>query len=73
MKHLDLIAVMICAIVFASCESTDTAGRGTQEAKRLAAVQRERQRQAQTDEAQQNLWSAQENILNQDGNPARRY
>ncbi len=72
MKHLDLIAVMICVIFFASCESTDTAGRGTQEAKRLAAVQQQRQRQAQTDEAQQNLWSAQANILNQDGNPGRR-
>jgi len=73
MKHLELIAVMICATAFASCESTDTAGRGTQESKRLAAVQQQRQRQAQTDEAQQNLWSAQANILNQDGNPARRY
>ena len=73
MKHLELIAVMICATSFASCESTDTAGRETQESKRLAAVQQERQRQAQTDEAQQNLWSAQANILNQDGNPARRY
>jgi len=73
MKHLQIIGLMACVAFFVGCESTQTAGRGTQEAKRLAAVQQQRQRQAQMDEAQQNLWSAQANILNQDGNPARRY
>jgi hypothetical protein len=74
MKHLQLIALIACSTSFVSCESTETAGgRGTQESKRLAAVRHERQQQAQADEAQQNLWSSQENTLNRDGNPARRY
>jgi hypothetical protein len=72
MKHLQLIGLIGCAIFFVGCESTQTAGRGTQEAKRLAAVQQERQRQAQTDEAQQNLWNAQQDIINRDGNASRR-
>ena len=72
MKHLQLIGLIACAAFFASCESTDTAGTGNQESKRLAAVQQQRQKEA-TDEAEQNLWSAQQNNLNRDGNPARRY
>jgi hypothetical protein len=72
MKHLQFIGLIACATFFASCESTDTAGRGTQESKRLAALQRQRQHE-QPDEAQQNLWNAQQDIMNQDGNAARRY
>jgi hypothetical protein len=72
MKHLQLIGLIACAIFFASCETTNTADRGNQEAKRLAALH-QRSEQSPPDEAQQNLWNAQENIMNRDGNPARRY
>ena len=72
MKHLQLIGLIACTAVLAGCESTDTAGRGNQESKQLAALRQQRQNERQ-DEAQQNLWNAQENILNRDGNPVRRY
>jgi PBP1b-binding outer membrane lipoprotein LpoB len=72
MKHLEFISLIACAVFLASCESTETAGRGNQESKRLAAVQQRQQKEA-ADEAQQNLWSAQQNNLNRDGNPARQY
>jgi hypothetical protein len=72
MKRVQLISLVMSLALFASCETTNTAGGGTQEAKRLAALQ-QRQQQEQPDEAQQNLWSAQENNLNRDGNPVRRY
>jgi hypothetical protein len=72
MKHLQIIGLIACAAFFASCESTNTTGRGNQESKRLAALQRQRQHEP-SDEAQQNLWSAQQNILNRDGNAASRY
>jgi hypothetical protein len=72
MKHLQLIGLIVCAGLFASCESTDTAGRGNQESKRLAALERQRQHE-QPDEAQQNLWNAQQDIMNRDGNAALRY
>jgi len=51
------------------CQNTGTAGKGTQESKRLAAVQQHRHQQQS--ESQQNLWRAQENLLNTDGNPMR--
>ena len=72
MKHLQLIGLIACTAVLADCESTDTASGGNQESKRLAALRQQRQNERQ-DEAQQNLWNAQENILNRDGNPVRRY
>ena len=72
MKHLQLIGLIAGAAFFASCESTETTGRGNQESKRLAALHQQSQK-PQPDEAQQNLWSAQENALNRDGNPVRRY
>jgi hypothetical protein len=72
MKHLLFFGLIICAAAFVSCESTQTAGTGNQEQKRYAALQQARQKE-QPDEAQQNLWSAQENTLNKDGNPNRGY
>jgi hypothetical protein len=72
MKHLQLIGLIVCAIFFASCESTNTTGKGNQEAKRLAALQQQSE-QSQLDEGQQNLWNAHESIVNRDGNPIRRY
>jgi hypothetical protein len=72
MKHLQFIGLIACALFFVSCESTETAGRGNQEVKRLAAIEQERQ-QEQTDEAQRNLWNAQHDILTRDGNAAPYY
>ena len=76
MKHVQRMSMMIaCAGLFASCESTEMANgthpSGTQEAKRLAALRE--QQQTHMDEAQQNLWSAQGNVVNRDGNPNRDY
>lgn len=74
MKHLPLIGLVACAGLFAGCESTDTAGNSDraekrERANRLAAQQE--QAQHPQDEAQQNLWNAQRNVVNRDGNPMR--
>jgi hypothetical protein len=73
MKCVQLIGLVGCGALLVSCETTTTARRGNQESKRLAAKQQQLQQRAQTDESQENLWTAQENNLNRDGNPARRY
>ena len=72
MKHLQLIGLMAYLSFLAGCETIETTGMGNQETKRLAALQQQR-RQGQTDEAEQNLWSAQQNAINMDGNPMRSY
>jgi hypothetical protein len=69
---LRLISVIGCAAIFVSCETTQTTGMGNQERKRLVALEQQRQ-QALPDETEQNLWSAQQNTINMDGNPMRRY
>jgi hypothetical protein len=72
MKQLQLIGLIVCAAFFISCESTKTAGTGNQEQKRLAALQQQQQyHREHSDEAQRNLWNAQQDTLNQDGNPMR--
>lgn len=77
MKHLQLIGLIVCAAFVASCETTETAGNqngmGLQESKRLAALQERRQQEAQMDESHKNLWNAQQDILNRDGDPIGRY
>jgi hypothetical protein len=74
MKHLYLVALLACAVLFVSCQSTKTAGaRGNQEAKRMAALEQERAEEEKTDEAQRNLWNAQHDILTRDGNAASHY
>jgi hypothetical protein len=73
MKNLQIIGLMVGIALFASCETTQTANRGNQEAKRLAAKRQQSQQRAQMDEGQENLWNAQADNLNRDGNPARRY
>ena len=73
MKHLQFIGLIVCAALLISCESTQTAGQGNQEAKRLAALQQQEQESAQMDEADQNLSNAQKDRLNRDSNPAVRY
>ncbi len=72
MKQLQFMGLIVCAAVFVGCESTQTAGTGNQEQKRLAAVQQERHME-HPDEAEGNLWSAQKNSLNRDGDPIRNY
>jgi hypothetical protein len=76
MKHIGFLSLIACAASLAACESTNVANErqppGTVEAKRLAAL-RQQQQEAQKDPAQQNLWSAQGNTLNRDGNPNRNY
>jgi hypothetical protein len=76
MKNLQLIGLIVCATFLASCETTETAGntgaRGNAEEKRLAALEERRQLESQMDESQKNLWNAQQDILNRDGDPIGR-
>jgi hypothetical protein len=72
MKHVQLISLIAGAAILISCETTQTAGQGNQEAKRLAALQQQEQQSAQMDEGDQNLWNAQQDRLNRDSNPAVR-
>ena len=72
MKLPQQIGLAACLTLLVSCESTQTAGMGNQERKRLAALQQQGQ-QLQADESEQNLWRAQQITLNMDGNPMRRY
>jgi hypothetical protein len=69
MKYLHFIGLLLCAASLVSCETTQTAGHGNQEQKRLAAIQQEQQEAAQIDEAEGNLWSAQQNRINRQSNP----
>jgi len=73
MKHVQLIGMIVCAAFVASCETIQTTGARNQEAKRLVAVQQESRQSVQSDEGEQNLWSAQADRLNRDSNPAIRY
>ena len=70
MNPLQILALVVFGALLVGCESTQTAGMGNQERKRLAAVQQQEQ-QSQADETEQNLRSAQQNTLNRDSNPAR--
>jgi hypothetical protein len=72
MKWLQIVTAMIGLGLLASCETTNVSGRGNQEAKRLAAIERHRE-QAPLPEDQANLWSAHRNILDRDTNPLRAY
>jgi hypothetical protein len=73
MKVIALVTVIGCAVLLAGCETTDLAqSGGSQEAKRRAAIERQRQ-QSPPDEAHANLWGAQENVLDRDSNPLRAY
>jgi hypothetical protein len=75
MKHLQLIGLVAGAALFAGCESTETAGKGRQEAKRAAAVRQEQQQNEdkEIDESHRNLWNAQHDILTRDGNAVQHY
>ena len=71
MKAISLAALISCAVLFAACETTDKTG-GSQEAKRQAAIERHRQQQP-IDQSDANLWNAQQNVMNQDGNSTGPY
>jgi hypothetical protein len=72
MKVLQLVGLVSCGLLFVACETTQTAGQGNQEQKRLAALQEERA-QPQPDESEQNLQNAQADLINRGTNPAVRY
>jgi hypothetical protein len=73
MKVIALLSVVGCAVLLAGCETTGSAQTGgNQEAKRRAALERQRE-QPPPDEAHANLWSAHQDILDRDSNPLRAY
>jgi hypothetical protein len=75
MKQLQVIGLIACVAFLASCASDETAsntnrkGRAEQTQRRIAEQQATQQ--GQVDEGQQNLWNAQRDTLNRDGNPMR--
>ena len=73
MKQLQLVALLGAFAFLVGCETTETAGVGNQEQKRMAAIQREKQESAQYDESDVNLWNAQQDRLMQGTNPALTY
>ena len=73
MKKLQLVSLIAGAAILVSCETTQTAGMGNQEQKRLAAIQQEQQEAAQMDESDRNLWNAEQDRLNTGTNPAVPY
>ena len=70
MKHVQFFGLVMCAIWQVGCQTEE--GMGNQEAKRRAAIARQQQ-QMRGSEADQNLQNAQEDILNRDSNPVRKY
>ena len=73
MKAMAWLALIGCVFLLIGCETTNVAGPGgNQEAKRLAAIERQKQ-EAPTDEATANLWDAHEKMLDRDSNPLRAY
>ena len=73
MKQLQLVVLIASAAVLIGCETTNQAGVGNQEQKRLAQIQRQQAEAAQYDESDINLWNSQVGILNRGTNPAIRY
>jgi hypothetical protein len=69
MKALQLVGLIASAAVLISCETTQTAGVGNQEQKRLAQIQRQQQENAQYDESDINLWNAHQDVLVRGTNP----
>ena len=73
MKPLQFLAFVGCALALVSCETTQTAGTGNQEQKRLAQIQREQAEAAQYDESDLNLWNSEQRRIVNQGNPAIKY
>jgi len=72
MRSVQILSVVLGFVFLVGCETTDVSGTGNQEAKRLAAIQQQRQKPP-PEEAHANLWNAQENMLDRDSNPLRAY
>jgi outer membrane biogenesis lipoprotein LolB len=73
MKSLQLLALSLVAMLLIGCETTNQAGMGNQEQKRMAQIQRQQQEAAQYTESDVNLWNSQVGLLNRDTNPSIRY
>ncbi len=75
MKSLRLIGWLTCVGLLAGCENLDTAQNSAAADQRALAHKRAAQAAAAEhspqDEAQQNLYDAQHNVVNRDGNPMR--
>jgi hypothetical protein len=75
MKHLELVILIAGAVFFAGCaenevvRDTNRASPNGELARRAAEPQPSQN--GQKDEGTQNLWSAQRDIMNRDGNPTR--
>jgi hypothetical protein len=70
MKLLQLVALITAAGFLFGCETTsENVGKGNQEQKRLAQIQRQQQESAQYDEADVNLWNAQTDLMVTGTNP----
>jgi hypothetical protein len=73
MKPLQFVGLIASVALLVGCETTQTAGMGNQEQKRLAAIQQEQQEAAQMDEADRNLWNAHQDLLYTGSNPVIPY
>jgi hypothetical protein len=74
MKQLQLFALIVAGTLVVGCETTSqNAGVGNQEQKRLAQIERQKQESTQYTEDEINLWNAQVDVLNRGTNPAIRY
>jgi hypothetical protein len=70
MKQLQLVAVITAVGLLLGCETTsETAGAGNQEQKRIAQIQRQQQEAAQYDESDINLWNSHQDLLVTGTNP----
>jgi hypothetical protein len=72
-KPLQVVGLIASVALLVGCETTQTAGMGNQEQKRLAAIQQQQEEAAQMDEADRNLWNAHQDQLNTGTNPAIPY
>src|SRR5436853_6041958 len=55
MKHFQLFGLLGCFVILVGCETTQTAGQGNQERKRLAAIEQEQAEATHIDESTANL------------------
>ena len=69
MKQLQLVALIVALAVSVGCETTQQTGAGNQEQKRLAAIQRQQQENAQYDESDINLWNAHQDDISKGTSP----
>lgn len=73
MKNFRLIGTVLWAAALIGCETTNQAGVGNQEQKRLAQIQREQEEAAQYDQSDLNLWNSEQRRIVNQSNPAIKY